>query len=68
VAPAWTEDAASADTVLDVRQIARWSHLLGRDVTVVRIEGALHDVFCSRKDIRGVAFGHVERWLGYALG
>ncbi|MDX6317931.1 MAG: hypothetical protein QOD35_1331 [Nocardioidaceae bacterium] len=68
VAPAWTEDAASADTVLDVRQIAKWSHLLGRDVTVVRIEGALHDVFCSRKDIRGVAFGHVERWLGYALG
>jgi alpha-beta hydrolase superfamily lysophospholipase len=68
VAPAWTEDAASADTVLDVRQIAKWSHLLGRDVTVVRIEGALHDVFCSRKDIRDVAFGHVERWLGYALG
>jgi alpha-beta hydrolase superfamily lysophospholipase len=68
VAPAWTEDAASADTVLDVRQIAKWSHLLGRDVTVVRIEGALHDVFCSRKDIRDVAFGHVERWLDYALG
>jgi alpha-beta hydrolase superfamily lysophospholipase len=68
VSPAWTEDAALADTVLDVKQIAKWSHQLGRDVTVVRVEGALHDVFCSRKDVRVVAFGHVTRWLAYALG
>jgi alpha-beta hydrolase superfamily lysophospholipase len=68
VSPTWTDDAAAADTVLDVRQIAKWSHLLGPDVTVVRVEGAIHDVFCSRKDVRDVAFGHVERWLGYALG
>ncbi len=64
---AWTEDAATADTVLDVRQIAKWSYQLGPDVTVVRVGGALHDVFCSRKDVRDVAFGHVARWLGYAL-
>ncbi len=63
----WTEEAARADTVLDVRQIAKWSHQLGRDVTVVRVDGAIHDVFCSRKDIRDEAFGHVERWLRYAL-
>jgi alpha-beta hydrolase superfamily lysophospholipase len=68
VAPTWTDGASAADTVLDVRQIAKWSHQLGRDVTVVRVEGAIHDVFSSRKDVRDVAFGHVERWLGYALG
>ncbi len=67
VAPTWTDEAASADTVLDVKQIAKWSHQLGPDVTVVRVEGAIHDVFSSRKDVRDVAFGHVERWLGYAL-
>jgi alpha-beta hydrolase superfamily lysophospholipase len=67
-AQTWSEEAASSDTVLDVRQIAKWSHQLGPDVTVVRVEGAIHDVFSSRKDVRDVAFGHVERWLGYALG
>jgi alpha-beta hydrolase superfamily lysophospholipase len=67
VATTWTDGAAAADTVLDVKQIAKWSHQLGRDVTVVRVEGAIHDVFSSRKDVRDVAFGHVGRWLGYAL-
>lgn len=63
----WCDEAASADTVLDVRQIARWSHQLGRQVTVIRVPGALHDVFCSRKDVREHAFGAVERWLDYAV-
>ncbi len=68
VSQAWSDDAAVADTVLDVKQIAKWSHQLGPDVTVVRIEGAIHDVFSSRKDVREVAFGRVERWLDYAVG
>lgn len=64
----WSEDAARVDTVLDVKQIAKWSHQLGSDVTVVRVEDAIHDVFCSRKDVREVAFGRVQRWLDYAVG
>ncbi len=67
VSQTWTEDAALSDTVLDVRQIAKWSHQLGPDVTVVRVDGAIHDVFCSRKQVRDVAFGHVARWLDYAI-
>ncbi len=63
----WTEDAGSRDTVLDVKQIAKWSHQLSRDVTVVRIPQAMHDVFASSKPVRDVAFGHVSRWLRYAL-
>lgn len=66
VVAAWTEEAASSDIVLDVRQIAKWSHQLGRDVTVLRVEGAMHDVLSSRKDVRESAFGHVQRWLDYA--
>ena len=67
VPQAWSEEAARTDTVLDVKQIAKWSHLLSRDVTVVRVPDAIHDVFCSRKDVREEAFAHVERWLAYAL-
>ncbi len=63
----WSEEAASMDTILDVRQIAKWSHQLGRNVTVVRVEGALHDVLCSRKDVRDTAFAEIDRWLDYAL-
>jgi alpha-beta hydrolase superfamily lysophospholipase len=63
----WSEDAACADTVLDVKQIAKWSHQLSHEVTVIRVEDALHDVFLSRKDVRETAFAHVDRWLGYAL-
>jgi alpha-beta hydrolase superfamily lysophospholipase len=63
----WSEEAGSADTVLDVRQIAKWSHQLGPNVTLIRVDDALHDVFLSRKDVRDTAFAHVARWLDYAL-
>lgn len=63
----WGDEAAVTDTVLDVKQIARWSHQLGPLVTVLRVEDALHDVFCSREAVRQRAFGEVERWLSYVL-
>ncbi|MGH3446150.1 MAG: alpha/beta hydrolase [Nocardioidaceae bacterium] len=63
----WTDEATSVDTVLDVNQIAKWSHRLARHVTILRVEGAMHDVFLSRKRVREGAFEQVERWLGYAL-
>lgn len=64
---AWTPEAAATDTVLDVKQIAKWSHQLSGDVTVVRVKDAIHDVFCSRPEVRQRAFAVVERWLPYAL-
>jgi len=67
VLQAWSPEAASTDTVLDVKQIAKWSHQLGPHVTVVRVDGAVHDVFSSRKAVRERAFGEVERWLSYAV-
>jgi alpha-beta hydrolase superfamily lysophospholipase len=63
----WSEEAHTVDTVLDVRQIAKWSYQLGNQVTIVRIPGALHDVYLSRKEVREDAFAHTERWLDYVL-
>jgi len=63
----WSADAMRTDTVLDVKQIAKWSHQLGPDVTVTRLEDAMHDVFLSAKEVRQAAFARVERWLAYAL-
>jgi alpha-beta hydrolase superfamily lysophospholipase len=67
VPQAYTEETQSVDTVLDVTQIAKWSHRLGDDVTIVRVPGAMHDVFLSRKEVREEAFAHTARWLDYAL-
>jgi alpha-beta hydrolase superfamily lysophospholipase len=63
----WTDEATRSDTVLDVKQIAKWSHQLGPHVTVVRVKGAMHDVLCSRKDVRDNAFDEITTWLAYAL-
>ncbi len=67
VPESYTEAAHGADTVLDVRQIAKWSHQLGDDVTIVRIPDAMHDVYLSRKEVREDAFARTECWLHYAL-
>ena len=67
VARAWSAQAATSDTILDVKQIARWSHQMGDRVTVLRIRDALHDVLCSRRDVREHAFFELDHWLSYAL-
>jgi alpha-beta hydrolase superfamily lysophospholipase len=52
-----------ADTVLDIRQIARWAGCLGGETTVVPIEGARHDVFLSLPEPRDRAYAAVGAWL-----
>jgi alpha-beta hydrolase superfamily lysophospholipase len=52
-----------ADTVLDVRQIARWAGCLGGETTVVPIPRARHDVFLSLPEPRDEAYTRVDRWL-----
>ncbi|MHA2789229.1 alpha/beta hydrolase [Corynebacterium sp. S7] len=53
----------TADTVLDVDQIQRWSPRLSDDVHVRKIEGARHDVFLSLPDARKKAFSVTAEWL-----
>lgn len=59
----WSEAAMTADTVLDVDQIARRAKRLGPDVRVVAVEGALHDVFLSAPDVRTKAISEMISWL-----
>jgi alpha-beta hydrolase superfamily lysophospholipase len=64
----WTDAARSADTVLDVDHIVRWSPGLGRLVTIARIEGGMHDLALSAEPARQRYFDEVARWLqAYAL-
>lgn len=60
----WTPEAMTADTVLDVEQIARWAPSIGRNVTTVTIEDGLHDLFLSVAPVRQKAFEVMDTWLG----
>ena len=52
----WSEDSLRTDTVLDVAGVARRCADLGNHVTIVRIEGALHDVTLSTAPVPRVLF------------
>ena len=62
-APVYSEASDRADTVLDVRQIARWAGCLGSETTVVPIEDARHDVFLSLPAARKQAYESFGAWL-----
>jgi len=65
----WTEEMRSSDVVLVVDEIAERALKLGPDVTVARIDGAIHDVMLSRAPVRAAAYAAITRWLrGYAPG
>ncbi len=60
----WHEGLRSADTVLDVEQIALRAVRLGRHVTLVRIVDGLHDLVLSAPPVRARALAAISRWLG----
>jgi alpha-beta hydrolase superfamily lysophospholipase len=63
----WNEDMRSSDIVLVVDEIAQRALKLGPEVTVARIDGALHDVVLSRRPARTAAYAAIRHWLrGYA--
>ncbi|HET8794871.1 MAG TPA: alpha/beta hydrolase, partial [Arthrobacter sp.] len=69
VSPTWTEDAMQTDIVLDVEQIALRAPGLGCRVTIVRTEGALHDVLLSSRSVRRQVYQDLEQWARcYLLG
>lgn len=59
----WSVEMRGADTVLDVEQIWRRVPYLGRVTSLIRLEGAIHDVTLSRAAVRTRAFGEMRRWL-----
>lgn len=63
----YTEASDRADTVLDVRQIARWSGCLGGPTTVVPVTDARHDVFLSLPSVREAAYDALDGWLARTL-
>lgn len=59
----WSENMKSADTVLNVSEVAKAALHLGESVTIEKIDGALHDVFLSSPEPRADAYSRMEKWL-----
>lgn len=62
----WSEEMKRTDAVLDVEEVAHRVPNLGSLVTLVRLDGALHDVTLSAPDVRETLWSEVTRWFhGY---
>jgi len=62
-AKAWAPEAMRADTVLDVQQMLKWAPKIGQHVTVVSIEGGMHDLYLSPAAVRERALKETVDWL-----
>jgi alpha-beta hydrolase superfamily lysophospholipase len=60
--PVLSMHSDEADIVLDWRHIARWSRMLGEDITVMAFPGAVHDLVLSRPQIREEVFRQLFAW------
>ena len=63
----WSDELLGVDTVLDVPRLAARAHRLGRHVTLVRLEGAIHDIVLSRRAVRERFADELRRWEGAYL-
>ncbi|WP_203706810.1 alpha/beta hydrolase [Asanoa iriomotensis] len=59
----WHESINVADAVLDVDHIVRYAPRLGQHVTLVRIDGGIHDLTLSGPQPRERLFTEVGRWI-----
>ncbi|MEZ5092691.1 alpha/beta hydrolase [Nocardioides sp.] len=60
---AMDDEVWTTDIVLDVNQMRRWATQVGAHVTVVSVEGAIHDVVLSRPEPRARVYDELDRWL-----
>ena len=61
-------DLMSTDVVLDVERMRARAARLSRHVTIVQVQGALHDVTLSPEPARSRVFDELARWLTAYVG
>ncbi|MGB3414393.1 MAG: alpha/beta hydrolase [Microbacteriaceae bacterium] len=62
----WDDEMLRSDNVIDVEVVARRALNLGNTVSIVRVPGALHNLFLSPHPVRDEAYDELRRWLtGY---
>ena len=59
----WCEDFMHGDAVLNVSDIAKYSQTLGDNVQRAKIVGGIHDLLCSRPEVRERAYRYIFYFL-----
>ncbi|MCM1076854.1 MAG: lysophospholipase [Bacteroides sp.] len=59
----WSEAHNHGDGVLDVNDIRKYGQQLGPDVTCVKVEGGLHDLVLSARNVREPLYRYIFAWL-----
>ena len=59
----WTDDYMHCDGVLNVEHIKKWAPNLGNMVTTRTIQGGMHDLFLSRKNVRDDAYREMFEFI-----
>ena len=59
----WHDNVTHSDSVLDVDEVAKAALKLGPEMTALRIDGAIHDVFLSAREPRAAAYAALDRWV-----
>lgn len=59
----WHQLALRTDTVLNVADMVRSAPKLGRQVTILRVNGGMHDLTLSQRPVREKLFNDLARWI-----
>ena len=60
----WDDLIHVSDVILRVEDIIKWSPVIGKNVDIITIPNAKHDVFLSYPTVRENAFEELEKWMG----
>jgi alpha-beta hydrolase superfamily lysophospholipase len=63
----WSDELFSADAVLNIDHMRRFGPLLGQRVTLIAIDGAMHDIALSAPRVRDNAIKQTLTWLQRVL-
>lgn len=63
IRPWWSEEMRHVDVITDVRRTWHALPRLGRNYTLLKVRGAVHDVFLSPPAVRERAYRGLEEWL-----
>lgn len=59
----WADDIRISDGVLDVKHIAKFADVIGKDITKVEVTDAIHDMVLSQKLVRTKVYSEIDNWL-----
>lgn len=67
IAKKWSPEVLGMDMVLNVEDIKETGKKLGKKVTFLPVENAIHDIFLSKKEVREKAFNEMINWLNKTI-